>query len=161
VTGIHEYQKIPLQITHGCLVASVQVYLDEHVLTGFQDDLLNEIRKSDVSGVILDVSGVSIIDSSSFTSLRKIMSMISIMGARSILVGIRAGVVASLIDLDVDLTGVEATMTLEQAFEILQPEVKQPEAIIEEVDVVRDEDHPILIEGGTNEQDGIEVQHNE
>ncbi len=161
MTEIHGYQKIPLQITNGCLVASIQVYLDEHVLAGFQDDLLNEIRNSDVYGVILDVSGVSIIDSFSFTSLRKIMSMTSIMGARSILVGIRAGVVASLIDLDVDLSGVEATLTLEQAFEIFQGEVNRPETIIEEIDMVRDEDYPILIEEGTNGQDGIEVQHNE
>lgn len=157
MTGIDEYQKIPIQITNSCLVASIQGYLDEHVLTCFQDDLLSEIMNSDIYGVILDVSGVSIIDSSSFTSLRKIMSMTSIMGARSILVGIRAGVVASLMDLDVDLTGVEAALTLEQAFEILQAEVKHPEAIIEEVDVVRDEDHPFLIEEGTNGQGGIEV----
>ena len=43
--------------------------------------------------------------------------MARIMGARSIMVGLQAGIVAALIDLDVNVEGVEATLDLESAFE--------------------------------------------
>ncbi|PCI80782.1 MAG: hypothetical protein COB20_02700 [SAR86 cluster bacterium] len=147
------YQKVPLQVTHGYLVASIQVYLDEHMLAGFRDDLLSEIRDSDIDGVILDVSGVSIIDRTSFASLMKIRSMISLMGTRSVLVGIKAGVAASLIDLDVDLSRVDAVLQLEDAFELFDGETGHLETIEEEIDTEPDEEQVALIDEGAIEDE--------
>ena len=60
-------------------------------------------------------------DVEDFEVLRRSMAMASILGARSILVGLQPGIVASLIALDCNVDGVEAAADLDDAFQRLQP----------------------------------------
>jgi rsbT antagonist protein RsbS len=117
-----EIPHVPMQIISGCLVASLQLDLTTELLRCFQQDLLQRIKSSGVSAVILDVSGVEIMDLEDFELLRRSMAMASIMGARPILVGLRAGIVASLIALDANIDGVEAATDLDDALQRLQPD---------------------------------------
>ena len=115
-----EIPHVPMQVISGCLVASIQLDLTTELLRRFQQDLLQRIKSSGVSAVILDVSGVEIMDLEDFELLRRSMAMASIMGARSILVGLRAGIVASLIALDANVDGVEAATDLDDALQRVQ-----------------------------------------
>jgi rsbT antagonist protein RsbS len=108
--------RIPLQVSRGCVVASIQVDLTEAVLRTFRQDLLELIHSSGSSGVILDVSGVEIMDADDFDAVRRSMAMAELMGARCIVSGLRPGVVSALIDLDVDSEGVDAVLNLDEAF---------------------------------------------
>jgi rsbT antagonist protein RsbS len=117
--GTGDGSKIPLRLSHGCVVASIQVDLDEDVLVNFREDLLSFLQNSGARGVILDLSGVEIMDTEDFNALRATMHMARLMGARSILSGMQAGVVSALIDLDADTEGIEATLTLDDAFECM------------------------------------------
>ena len=110
-----DHPRIPMQVTSGCLVASIQVDLTAGLLRQFQHDLLERVKTTGASGVILDVSGVEIMDLEDFDLLRRTMAMASIMGARPMLVGLRPGIVASLIGLDCDVDGVEAAADLDDA----------------------------------------------
>ena len=101
-------------------MASIQVDLNEEILRRFQQDLLERIERTHASGVILDLSGVEIMDADDFESLRRASEMARIMGARSIMVGLQAGIVAALVDLDVNIEGVEATLDLESAFGLME-----------------------------------------
>lgn len=114
--------RIPLQLTRSCIVASLQVDLDEEILQRFRSDLLERVRATGVRGVILDVAGLEIIDSRDFTALRQTMVAARVMGARCIVVGLRPGVVSALVDLDVDVFGMEATFSLDDAFAMLAGE---------------------------------------
>jgi rsbT antagonist protein RsbS len=109
-----------MQVISGCLTASIQLDLTTDLLRRFQQDLLQRIKTSGVSAVILDVSGVEIMDLEDFELLRRSMAMASIMGARPILVGLRPGIVASLIAMDANVDGVEAATDLEDALQRLQ-----------------------------------------
>ena len=71
-TGI---QKIPLQVSSNCVVASIQIDLTEEVLRQFRNDLLERLQSSEAAGVILDVSGVDIMDADDFNALRRTMFM--------------------------------------------------------------------------------------
>lgn len=113
--------RIPIQLTHGCLVASIQVDLSEEILEVFQRELLDRIHAASAAGVILDVSGVELMDAEDFEALRSCIAMASVMGARCMLVGLQPGVVSALIDLEVDVSGIEATIDLEEAFRLLTP----------------------------------------
>ncbi|MHC4708862.1 MAG: STAS domain-containing protein [Planctomycetota bacterium] len=118
--------RIPLQLSRGCVVASVQVDLDAEVLLRFRAELLELLRASGARGIILDLSGVDIMDVEDFQAVRNTMIMARLMGAETILSGLRPGVVSALIDLDADTRGVEAAHSLDDAFErmevILAPE---------------------------------------
>lgn len=108
---------VPMQVISGCLVASIQLDLTTEILRRFQHDMLQRIKSSSVSAVILDVTGVEIMDLEDFELLRRSMAMASIMGVRPIIVGLRAGIVASLIALDAKVDGVEAAADLDDALQ--------------------------------------------
>jgi rsbT antagonist protein RsbS len=113
-------QRIPLQVVRGCVVASIQIDLDPEGLRQFQKDLLERVQKSTATGVILDVSGVEILDLDDFNGLRRTMEMAEVMGARPILSGLKPGVVSALIDLGADSEGVNAVLNLDDAFQLLE-----------------------------------------
>ena len=112
-------QRIPLQVVRGCVVASIQIDLDPEVLEQFRIDLLECVQKSRANGVILDVSGIDILDLDDFIGLRSTMEMAAVMGARPILSGLKPGMVSALIDLGVDQEGVIAVLNLDDAFRLL------------------------------------------
>ena len=112
-------QRIPLQYVHGCVVASIQIDLTPDVLRQFRADLLARVQASEAEGVIFDVSGIEILDLEDFDALRQTMVMAEIMGARSILSGLKPGVVSALIDLGADPEGVNAVLNLDEAFRLL------------------------------------------
>jgi rsbT antagonist protein RsbS len=111
--------RIPLQISQSCIVASVQVDLRPEVLANFQSDVLELVRDSGARALIVDLSGVDTIDPEEFDALRRTSDMVRLMGARPILSGLKAGVVSSLVDLDVNLTNIEATRSLDGAFDLV------------------------------------------
>ncbi len=112
-------QRIPLQVVRGCVVASIQIDLTPEVLRQFRMDLLERVQESGANGVILDVSGVDILDLDDFNALRETIKMAEIMGARPILSGLNPGVVSALIDLGVDPEGLNTVLNLDDAFRLL------------------------------------------
>ena len=120
---------VAMQVSRDVVVASIQIELNEEVLARFREDLLNRVHDSGSRGVILDVSGLETLDSDEFAALRKIITMCTIMGTESILVGLQPGVVSSLIEAGAEVDGVRAAVNLDAAFNILNP----PE-LAEEVD---------------------------
>jgi rsbT antagonist protein RsbS len=110
-----------MQLSRDVVVASIQVDLDDDVLARFQQDLLDRIHKTSPRAAILDVSGLETIDSDEFAALRQIMSMVEIMGAESVLVGLQPGVVSALIEMEADVGNLRTAIDLDAAFMLLEP----------------------------------------
>jgi rsbT antagonist protein RsbS len=113
---------VAIQVSRGVVVAFVQVDLDENVMARFQDDLLGRIQQTEARGAIIDLSGLEIIDSGEFAALRRVISAATIMGTRTVLVGLRPGVVSSLIEAGVQVDGLLAAVSLDAAFAMFEPE---------------------------------------
>ncbi len=114
-----DVSRIPLQVSQDCVIASIQVDLDEQVLQRFRTDLLAMIESASATGVILDLSGVEVLDRTDFEALQRTMAMTALMGARCVVAGLRPGVASALVDLDVDLDSVEAAFNLDDAWRLL------------------------------------------
>ena len=71
--------RIPLQISNQCLVASIQVDLNDAVLAQFRNDLLQELQFRQAQGVILDLSGIEVMDLSDFENICSTISMVGLM----------------------------------------------------------------------------------
>ena len=112
--------RIPIQVSRDCVVASIQIDLSEDVLRQFRADFLEMIRQSEASNVILDVSGVEVMDEEDFQAIRNTMHMANLLGVRSVLAGLRPGVVSSLIELGVDTEGFETALNLDEAFRLME-----------------------------------------
>jgi rsbT antagonist protein RsbS len=125
----HNVARVPLQLSRNCIVASIQVDLDDNVLGQFRTDLLEMLQRTSASAVILDVSGIEILDLVEFQALRDTMAMASLMGARTIFSGFRAGVVSALVELDAPVDDIIAAFNLDAAFEALEAteQAREPE----------------------------------
>src|SRR5262245_32860626 len=121
--------RITIQPHRGALIASIQVDLDQHVLRRFQSDLLESVRSSRSRFVIMDLTGVAVLDESDFAGLRRTIDMAALMGTRTILCGLRPGVAASLVDLDVPIDDLQTSLNLDAALaEIAESEPPQIDA---------------------------------
>jgi rsbT antagonist protein RsbS len=130
---------VALQVSRGIVVASIQVDLEERVLARFQDELLQRVHETGASGVILDVSGLAIMDSQEFAALRKVIRSTEIMGAKVIVAGLSAGIVSSLIQAGAEIDGLEAAIDLDAAFSRLEKSPQDPGDATHEVEADDDE----------------------
>ncbi len=111
--------RVPLRVSQGTVVASVQVDFEPAVLAQFRHDLLGAVQRSQATGVIIDLSALGVLDPGDLADLRDTMNMASLLGARSVLAGMRPGMVSALVDLDADVDGLNGVLTLDDAFEKL------------------------------------------
>ena len=112
-------QRIPVQVTRGCVMASIQIDFNAEILRRFRDDLLVAVRKTRAKGVILEVSALEVMDLEDFEALRQIMQMATLMGAHPVLAGLQASVVSTLLDLDADVENILVARDLDDAFDKL------------------------------------------
>lgn len=111
--------RIPLQMSNNCLVASIQIDLTADVLKQFREDLLTQLQAEHARGIILDLSGIEVMDLSDFENIRSTISMAKVMGVSSVVCGMRPGVVASVVLLGADTNEIRAARDLDMAFELL------------------------------------------
>ena len=126
---------VAIQVSRDLVVASIQIELDDEVLARFQQDLLQRVHGSESRGVILDLSGLEILDSHELDALRRIIDMVAIMGVQTVLVGLRPGVVSALMEAGADVDGLCAAINLDAAFDRFEAQAAaSPPAVDESVD---------------------------
>jgi rsbT antagonist protein RsbS len=145
-----ESTKITMHETQGCLVVLIQEELSKEAAQRIQKKLLEQVHAKNIKGVVIDLSGVKIIDGSLWEVFSKTARMIKILGFPSVITGLSPGVVASIIDLNLDFSDLTTSVNLEDGLEILTQSTEQqvdaedienkdiPENEIEEI--VSDED---------------------
>lgn len=114
-----EHSTTTTHITQGCLVVPVQMELTKTAAQKIQKSILAEIHGKKLRGVIIDLSGVKIIDSVLWEIFSKTSTMIRMLGLSCVITGLNPGVVASIIDLNIDTDSITTELDLESALEIL------------------------------------------
>ena len=122
-----EPSRVTFNLMRGCLVATIQLDLDRAALEQFRKDLLRKLDASRSRQVVLDCSGIEVLDAEDFEGLRRAIAMAALMGARTVLAGLQPGVVSALIDLEVDLDGLQTALSLDDAFRRLEDEAAEDE----------------------------------
>lgn len=79
--------------------------------------LLRAIRETQARVVIVDISGVPLVDTRVANHLLKTMRAAQLLGARGILVGISPEIADTLVNLDVSLPGIETYFSMRQGLE--------------------------------------------
>ena len=120
--------RIPLQMSSNCLVASIQIDLTADVLEQFRKDLLSQLQARHARGIIFDLSGIEVMDLSDFENIRSTISMAKVMGVSTVVCGMRPGVVASVVLLGADTDEIRAARDLDMAFELLNVRGKNDKA---------------------------------
>ena len=113
-----------MYVTRDCLVVSIQEELHMEALQSIQEDILTSVYEKGIKGVIIDVSGVAIIDRLIARKLFDSSNMASLLGTEAVITGLRPGVVASLVDLEFEQGDVTTAIDLEEGFRILERVLK-------------------------------------
>lgn len=111
-------RSIPIIRLYGNLVVSIQIELSDRLILDLKDDIAQEIRKSDVHGLVVEVSGVDLFDSFIARSIQDLAQIAQLLGVRTILAGLNAGMAITLVEMGMGLE-VQTALTLESALEAL------------------------------------------
>ena len=121
--------KITMHETQGCLVVPIQEELSKKTAQQIQRSLLEQVHGRSVKGVIIDLSGVMIIDGILWEIFSQTAKMVQMLGPRSVTTGLSPGVVASIIELNLDINNLTTALNLEDALEMItQSDEPEPDA---------------------------------
>jgi len=106
-------------VTNQCLVCPVQTELSKEAAINIQAFILERVHAKDYQGVIIDLSGVQVIDSVLWKVFSNTCVMVNMLGFQTVITGLNPGVVAAIMDINVDLTKIITAMSIQDALDIL------------------------------------------
>jgi rsbT co-antagonist protein RsbR len=116
-SAIRELSTPVLQVRDGVLILPVIGVLDTHRARQLTEELLNTIRERRARAVVIDITGVPIVDSKVANHLVQTVEAAGLMGAKAILTGISPGIAQTLVTLGADLEGVTTMVDLQSGIE--------------------------------------------
>ncbi|MEM7155770.1 MAG: STAS domain-containing protein [Myxococcota bacterium] len=99
------------------LLVALQGDVSDRQADDLSRSVLRRIRDVDVSGLILDVTGVHTLDSHLCAVLARLAASARLMGVRSVMCGLTPEVVMTLQAMDIELDEIETMGTIEEAME--------------------------------------------
>jgi len=127
--SIDELSNPILEVWDDVLVMPIIGVVDSRRAADMVQRLLAEVTRTQADFVILDLTGVDVVDTKTADHLMKLMRKIEVIGARCVLTGIRAAVAETLVDIGVDLGRIITLRTLKHGLrEALRHKKGQREA---------------------------------
>jgi rsbT antagonist protein RsbS len=105
---------IPILRIGPTLLATIQVDLHDTVVDAFQSDVLEEIEKIGASGLIIDISALESVDSYVARMLANTGKMAKLMGAETVIVGMRPAVAKTLVRMGYFMSGIRTALSLQE-----------------------------------------------
>lgn len=106
---------IPVIEALGCLLVSLQGDVTDEQIRRLETDVLNKLDASGRAGLVLDVSGVWLMDSHFCATLSRLAKSARLMGTRAILCGMSPGIVMTLLTMGIELGEIETALHLDAA----------------------------------------------
>jgi anti-anti-sigma regulatory factor len=103
------------------MIVTLPRELSDEALTALRHSVLEKLQKARARSMILEASGLDVIDQREFDELTRIARGARWLGVRPMLVGLSPGVVAYLVDVGVDTSAFEPFGQLDDALAAMQP----------------------------------------
>jgi rsbT antagonist protein RsbS len=126
-------RSIPIVKLYNNLLASIQVELSDHLVAELKDQITAEIQRTHARGLIIEISGVDILDSYIARSIRDIAQIARLMGVDTVISGLDPAMAFTLVEMDLLLTGVTTALNLESALELLAARQQQDALDLEDL----------------------------
>ena len=111
--------QVPILKQRDYLIASIQAALTDADLLQLRDALVTRVGTFRSRGVIVDVSGLDVIDSFGSRALHTIAVTTKLRGADAVIVGIRPDVAFAIVQLGLGLEGIHTALDLEEGLAFL------------------------------------------
>ena len=113
-------ERIPILKMGRFLLVTIQVDLYDRLALDLEANIISAIEKNNASGVLIDISVVSIVDSFMGRILSNIASMARVLDAETVVVGMQPAVAITLVELGLPLKGVYTALNVEKGMELLR-----------------------------------------
>jgi rsbT antagonist protein RsbS len=114
--------RIPILKVGRVLIVPIQVDMDDQTVMHLQERILSELERTDARGVLIDISMLEMVDSFIGRMLSDIAAMARIMDARTVVVGMQPAVAITLVELGLELKGVDTVLNVDEGFKLLRAE---------------------------------------
>jgi rsbT antagonist protein RsbS len=114
--------RIPILKVGRVLIVPIQVDMDDQTVIHLQERILSELERTGARGVLIDISLLEMVDSFIGRMLSDIAAMARIMDARTVVVGMQPAVAITLVELGLELKGVETVLNVDEGFQLLRSE---------------------------------------
>jgi rsbT antagonist protein RsbS len=111
--------QIPILRIGSTLLVSIQIDLRDAVAEAFQEDVLSAIEERGTTGLVVDISGLDMVDTYVARILAETGRMAKLMGTSTVLVGMRPEVAATLVRMGYGLEGVQTALDLDDGLALL------------------------------------------
>ncbi|MEU2778717.1 STAS domain-containing protein [Streptomyces sp. NPDC007162] len=111
---------VPVLALGDILLVSLQGELHDSVAEQLQQDITQRVAGSEASGVVLDLSGVEIVDSFLGRVIAEIAANARLLAARTVVCGMRPAVAITLVELGLTLPGLVTALDVGRALELLR-----------------------------------------
>lgn len=102
------------------LVVPLQIELHDRAAKHLQENILNRIEQTSASGLLIDISALSIVDSFMGRLLGDTAKMARLMGVETVLVGMKKEVVITLLQLGLTVSDLHTALNIEDGLELLR-----------------------------------------
>jgi len=104
---------IPVLRIGSTLLASIQVELRDTIADAFQEDILEMIATTGATGLVIDITGLEMVDSYVARVLANTGRMATLMGTDTVVVGMRPVVAATLVRMGFRMEGVLTALNID------------------------------------------------
>ncbi|CAL9349105.1 MULTISPECIES: STAS domain-containing protein [Streptomyces] len=111
--------QVPVLRLGDVLLVTLQGDLHDSTAQQLQQDLAETISRTGVRGVLIDISGVEIVDSFLGRVLAEIAAQAKLLAARTVVAGMRPAVAITLVELGLTLPGLSTALSTEAGMRLL------------------------------------------
>jgi rsbT antagonist protein RsbS len=113
-------ERIPILKMGEFLLVSIQVDMHDRLALTLQDDLTEQIVKHHAHGVMIDISGLEMVDSFIGRMLSNIANMARLLDANTVVVGMQPSVAITLVELGLPMRGIRTALDVEKGMKALR-----------------------------------------
>lgn len=111
--------RVPIIRVGDILIATLQEGLSDDDAVDFRASLNERIEKTEAAGVLLDLSQLDMIDSFLGRVLNDIAIGSRLLGSRTVVAGVQPAVAITLVELGLELKGVQTALTTDKGLALL------------------------------------------
>ena len=113
------YERIPIIKLFGFLLVPLQGDVTDSLGDRLREEVLMRVHREAIQGVVLDVTGLWMVDSHLCATLSSIAEATALMGAKTFLTGLKPDIALTLETMGLGLRGVTCCRSLEEALQAM------------------------------------------
>jgi rsbT antagonist protein RsbS len=111
---------VPIMRVGDDLLVSLQGDLDDESVLRLEDHITHEVLRTRAKGTLIDVSGLTVVDSFIARVITRMVTLVRLLGAEAVVVGIQPAVAITLVELGVEMRHVHTALNAGKGMALLR-----------------------------------------